>query len=76
VFDDLFNEHDYDRIQDPWVRMTQVVLATKRFCDKDIVNLRQQHWPRLTKNADLIREIHTTAISRHTEALERLIYGT
>jgi len=76
VFDDLFNGHDYDNIQDPWVRMTQVVLLVRRFCDQDIVNLRRQHWSRLTKNADLIREIHTTATSHHTEALERLIYGT
>ena len=76
VFDDLFDDHAYDSTQDPWVRMTQVVLLAKRFCDQDIVAMRQQHWSRLAKNADLIREIHTTAISRHTEALERLIYGT
>jgi len=76
VFDDLFNNHDYDRIQDPWVRMTQVVLLSRRFCDQDTVALRRQHWSRLTKNADLIREIHTTATSRHTQELERLIYGT
>jgi len=76
LFDDLFDNHAYDSIQDPWVRMTQVVLLTRRFCDQDTVALRRQHWSRLTKNADLIREIHTTAISRHTEALERLIYGT
>jgi hypothetical protein len=76
VFDDLFDNHTYDSTQDPWVRMTQVVLLTRRFCDQDTVALRQQHWSRLTKNADLIREIHTTATSRHTEALERLIYGT
>jgi len=76
VFDDLFDDHDYDTIQDPWVRMTQVVLLAKRFCDQDTVALRRQHWSRLAKNADLIREIHTTAITRHTETLERLIYGT
>jgi len=76
VFDDLFNDHEYDSIQDPWVRLTQIVLLTRRFCDQDTASLRQQHWSRLVKNADLIREIHTTAISRHTEALERLIYGT
>ena len=76
VFDDLFDNHDYDSTQDPWVRMTQVVLLTRKFCDQDVVALRRKHWSRLQKNADLIQEIHTTAISRHTEALERLIYGT
>lgn len=75
VFDDLFNNHVYDHIDDPWVRMTQVVLLARQFCNQDLVALRQQHWNRLVKNADLIREIHTTAISKHTEKLNGLIYG-
>jgi hypothetical protein len=74
VFDDLFDNHTYDTTQDPWVRLTQVVLLLKRFCDQDITGLRKQHWNRLAKNADLVREIHTTAISNHTEQLERLIH--
>jgi hypothetical protein len=75
VFDDLFDNHAYDKIQDPWVRMTQVVLLVRRFCDRDLVDLRRQHWDRLVKNAQRIKEIHTTAISKHTEKLEQLIYG-
>jgi hypothetical protein len=75
VFDDLFNDHIYDEIQDPWVRMTQVVLLARRFCDQDLVQLRQQHWNRLIKNAQRIEEKHTKAISYHTEKLEQLIYG-
>ena len=74
VFDDLFDGHRYDDIQDPWVRMTQEVLLAKEFCDQDLIRLRQQHWDRLVKNAYKIREIHTTAISQHTEKLEQLIY--
>jgi hypothetical protein len=76
VFDDLFDDHAYDAIQDPWVRMTQVVLLARRFCDQDLVKLRQQHWDRLVKNAQRIEEIHTTAISQHTEKLNQLIYGS
>jgi len=76
VFDDLFDNHAYDEIQDSWVRMTQVVLLAQRFCNQGLVQLRQRHWNRLVKNAQRIEELHTTAISRHTEALERLIYGT
>ena len=44
VFDDLFNDHSYDTIEDPWVRMTQVVLLARRFCDQDLASLRKQHW--------------------------------
>lgn len=75
VFDDLFDGHRYDSIQDPWVRMTQVVSLARRFCDQDLAELRQQHWDRLVKNAQRIEEIHTTAISQHTEKLEQLIYA-
>jgi len=76
VFDDLLEDHSYDSIQDPWVRMTHVVALVRRFCDKDTVSLRIENWQRLVKNAQLIREIHTTAITKHTEELKRLIYGT
>jgi hypothetical protein len=76
VFDDLFDNHAYDAIQDPWVRMTQVVLLARCMCDQDLVGLRQQHWDRLVKNAQRVEEIHTTATSQHTEKLEKLIYAS
>jgi hypothetical protein len=75
VFDDIFNNHVYDQIEDPWVRMTQVVLLARQICNQDLQQLRKQHWQRLEKNAKLIKEIHTTAISKHTEKLNGLIYG-
>ncbi len=75
VFDDLFQNHSYDQIQDPWSRMTQVVLLARRVCNLDLDTLRKQHWHRLQNNAQLIKEIHTTGISRHSEELDRLIYG-
>lgn len=76
VFDDLFDNHSYDHIQDPWVRMTQVILLARKICDQDLIALRKQHWYRLVKNAEKIREIHTTAISNHTAQLENLIYAS
>jgi hypothetical protein len=75
VFDDVFQNHSYDQIQDPWVRMTQVILLARQVCNLDLVELRKQHWHRLQNNAELIKEIHTTAISQHTEKLDELIYG-
>jgi hypothetical protein len=75
VFDDIFHAHAYDQIQDPWARMTQVILLAKQVCSLDLVKLRKQHWHRLQNNAELIKEIHTTAISQHTEKLDELIYG-
>jgi hypothetical protein len=75
VFDDVFQNHSYDQIQDPWVRMTQVVMLARQVCNLDLEQLRTQHWHRLQNNAELIKEIHTTAISQHTEKLDRLIYG-
>ena len=74
VFDDVFGNHEYDKIQDPWVRMTQVVLLARQVCNLDLTALRKQHWQRLEKNAELIKQIHTTGISRHTEQLDRLMY--
>ena len=73
VFDDLLDNHSYDTVEDPWIRMTQVVMLTRRFCDANTKSLRKQHWQRLVRNAEIIREIHTTAISRHTQMLEQLI---
>lgn len=75
VFDDIFHGHTYDQIQDPWVRMTQVVLLARQVCNLNLVDLRKQHWHRLQNNAELIKEIHTTAIGQHTEKLDKLIYG-
>lgn len=72
MFDDLFDNHSYDNIEDPWVRMTQVVLLTKRVCDQDTVALRKQLWSRLENNANLVKKIHTEALSRHLEALDKL----
>jgi len=74
VFDDVFDNHEYDKIQDPWVRMTQVVMLARQVCNLDLTALRKQHWQRLEKNAELIKQIHTTGISRHTEQLNRLMY--
>lgn len=74
VFDDLLDHHAYDHIQDPWTRMMQVVLLVQRFCQQDLQALRSTHWHRLVKNADRVHEIHTTAIGRHSQALENLIY--
>lgn len=75
VFDDIFQNHDYDQIEDPWVRMTKVVSLVRQVCSLDTLSLRKQHWSRLQNNAHLIKEIHTTAISKHTEKLDGLIYG-
>jgi len=73
VFDDIFDNHNYDLIQDPWARMTKVVLLTRQICNLDLVALREKHWQRLEKNAQQIKEIHTTAIGRHTQKLNELI---
>ena len=74
VFDDVFDNHKYDEIQDPWVRMTQVVMLARQVCNLDLTALRKHHWQRLEKNAELIKQIHTTGISKHTEQLNRLMY--
>jgi hypothetical protein len=74
VFDDVFDNHEYDKIQDPWVRMTRVVMLARQVCNLDLIALRKQHWQRLEKNAELIKQIHTTGISKHTEQLNRLMY--
>jgi hypothetical protein len=76
VFDDVFDNHSYDSESDPWVRMTKTVLLAKHVCDQDLAQLRKTHWDRLQKNAKLVEKIHTEAITRHTTALNNLIYDT
>lgn len=75
TFDDLFDGHTYDDIQDPWVRMTQVVQLVWRFCQQDPVSLRRLHWNRLQHNAEKIDYIHRTAITRHTQILEEFSHA-
>ena len=74
VFDDLFDNHQYDQTQDPWVRMAQVVQLVTRVCSTNLNDLRKKHWHRLMANAELIKQIHTTARDRHDEAIDRLIH--
>lgn len=76
MFDDLFDNHSYDQILDPWVRMTQVILLTKKLCSQDLVTLRKQHWSRLEYNANVIKDMHTCALDKHNKAIEDLINGT
>lgn len=76
VFDDLFDNHSYDQTQDPWVRMTQVVQLVTRVCQADLNELRQQHWNRLIKNAELIKQIHDTAEKKHKDLIDRLVNAT
>lgn len=75
VFDDLLDNHSYDSIQDPWVRMTKVVALVTQFCNQDTTQLRSEYWTRLQNNAQRIKEIHTKALDQHTEKINGLIYG-
>lgn len=74
VFDDIFNDHSYDQIQDPWIRMTQVVQLVSGICkNHDLSSMRKQHWARLKNNANLVKHIHDTALEKHKDAIHRLI---
>lgn len=76
VFDDLLEGHFYDDIEEPWIRMTQVVSLVKRFCDTNTVDLRKKHWDRLQSNARLIETMHEECFERHSDAVKELIYDT
>lgn len=76
VFDDIFENHEYDTETEPWFRMTKVVMLAKRVCSQDTVAMRKKHWLRLRANAELVEKIHNEALSRHQQALNKLIYGT
>lgn len=74
LFDDLFDNHNYDSIDDPWTRMTQVVLLARKFCQQDLGQLRQRHWQRLEHNAQLIERLHQTAILHHDNEIRKLMH--
>lgn len=73
VFDDLFENHYYDSIQDPWVRMTQVILLLKRVAKQDLVALRTQLWDRLESNANRVAEIHHKTKLTHGNMINELL---
>jgi len=74
VFDDLYGGHTYDLEEDPYTRMLEVVKLSNHICNQDVLHLRHQHWQRLQKNAELVKKIHTDAITQHTNELHKLIY--
>lgn len=73
VFDDLFENHYYDSIQDPWVRMTQVILLLKRVVKHDLIALREQLWNRLESNANRIAEVHHKTKLTHGNMINELL---
>lgn len=73
VFDDLFEDHYYDNIQDPWVRMTQVILLLKRVTKLDLIKLRGHLWNRLEFNANRIAEVHHQTKLTHGNMINELL---
>lgn len=73
VFDDIFENHYYDELIDPWVRMTQVILLLKRVLKHDISDLRRQHWARLKFNADRISQVHHDTKLTHGDMINELL---
>ena len=73
VFDDIFENHYYDDIQDPWFRMTQVILLLKRVCKQDLLALRKQHWDRLDANSIRIAEVHRQTKLSHGNMINELL---
>lgn len=73
VFDDVFENHYYDDIQDPWVRMTQVVLLLRRVLLQDMNELRMKHWNRLENNASQVAIIHHETKLTHGNMINELL---
>lgn len=73
VFDDIFENHYYDDIQDPWARMTQVILLLKRVCNQDLLDLRMQHWDRLKFNANRVANVHHETKLLHGNMINELL---
>lgn len=73
VFDDIFENHYYDEIQDPWVRMTQLILLLKRVLKQDVIELRKNHWARLTYNAEHVAKVHHETKLTHRNMINELL---
>lgn len=72
VFDDLFDNHCYDTVDNPWARMTQVIQLARKISPSG-KDLRQKYWQRLVANAERIEQLHTSASKAHREKFEKLI---
>jgi hypothetical protein len=56
VFDDLFQNHYYDDIEDPVVRRQEVVQLLNRVLNNNVADLKKQHWNRLCANVDVYKK--------------------
>jgi hypothetical protein len=72
VFDDVWEDHTYDKIEDPWVRMVQVLIQIQRVCKLDTIQMRVDMWERLKNNAVLVKTIHNNVYNKHNQLLEKL----
>lgn len=73
VFDDLFNNHSYDSIENPNKRMQAVVSEVKNFTEKNTTNLRFTHWKRLEQNSILVKQLHDSAEKNHSKIIQALL---
>jgi hypothetical protein len=78
VFDDLLQHHFYDSVQDNHERRAGVIEILSRFCDShqhDLNGVRQEIWPRIQHNADLLRRYISDHRDHHHKLMRYLING-
>lgn len=73
VFDDLFDNHSYDSIEDSDKRMHAVVSVVKNFTQQNTTNLRFTHWKRLEQNSTLVKRLHDSAEQNHSKIIQALL---
>lgn len=69
VFDDLFEDHRYDQIEDTAERMAVLLDILGKISQKDLKLLRQKHWHRLANNYKLLIDLKNLSQYKNSENL-------
>jgi hypothetical protein len=72
LFDDVFENHAYDQIQDPDQRRTAVVELVQRVISQDLDKLKTQHWERLQQNSLHLAQLYDNYLIHSQEKITHL----
>jgi hypothetical protein len=72
LFDDLFDGHVYDNIQDADQRKQAVVDLVAKLMTRDLAELRCQHWSRLVQNLHHLQQVYDNYLTHSYQKITHL----
>jgi hypothetical protein len=72
MFDDLFDGHAYDAIQDADQRKQAVTLLVAKLMTQDLAELRCQCWSRLVQNSHHLQQVYDNYLIHSYQKITQL----